>query len=69
MFGDSRRSGATSQDLLRTSRGFGVIARFRDFLPVTATTPVISLGEGNTPLIPSPKLAAKVGRGCEVFVK
>jgi threonine synthase len=46
-----------------------VIARFRDFLPVTAATPVISLGEGNTPLIPCPKLAAKVGRGCEVFVK
>ncbi|MGZ4982680.1 MAG: threonine synthase [Chthoniobacterales bacterium] len=69
MFGDSRRSGATSQDLSRTSHASGVIARFRNFLPVTAATPVISLGEGNTPLIPCRKLAAKVGRGCEVFVK
>ncbi|MDQ6622630.1 MAG: threonine synthase, partial [Verrucomicrobiota bacterium] len=47
----------------------GIIERYRDFLPVTATTPIVSLGEGGTPLIPCPKLSAKVGRGCEVFVK
>lgn len=29
----------------------GVIDEYRDWLPVTATTPVISLGEGGTPLI------------------
>ena len=29
----------------------GVIHRFRDFLPVTASTPVITLAEGSTPLI------------------
>ena len=47
----------------------GVIARYREYLPVTAATPIVSLGEGKTPLIPCPKLSAKVGRGCEVFVK
>ncbi len=47
----------------------GVIARYRAYLPVIETTPIVSLGEGNTPLIPCPKLAAKVGRGCEVYVK
>src|SRR4051812_6629527 len=47
----------------------GVIARFRKYLPVTEQTPVISLGEGSTPLIPCPRLSARVGRGCEVFVK
>lgn len=47
----------------------GVIACWRDYLPVTAATPVISLNEGSTPLIHSPKLSARVGRGCEVFVK
>jgi threonine synthase len=31
--------------------------------------PIISLGEGNTPLIYSPRLSKRVGRGCEVFVK
>ena len=47
----------------------GVIARYRQHLPLTQTTPVISLGEGGTPLIPSPRLSQKVGRGCEVFIK
>ena len=47
----------------------GVIARYRQFLPVTEATPVISLNEGSTPLIHSPKLSARVGRGGEVYVK
>src|SRR4051812_45798540 len=47
----------------------GVIARWRSYLPVTDATPVISLNEGNTPLIFSPRLSARVGRGCEVFIK
>ena len=47
----------------------GVIARYRQFLPVTEATPVISLNEGSTPLIHSPKLSTRVGRGCEVYVK
>ena len=47
----------------------GLIERYRDFLPVTAATPVITLLEGNTPLIPAPSLAAKIGRDVKVFVK
>lgn len=47
----------------------GVIARYRDYLPVTAATPVISLGEGETPLIFSPRLSARLGRRCKVYVK
>lgn len=47
----------------------GIIERYRDFLPVTDLTPVISLGEGRTPLIFSPRLSERVGRGCEVFIK
>lgn len=47
----------------------GVIARWRQYLPVSAGTPVISLNEGSTPLIHSPRLSARVGRGCEVFIK
>ena len=43
--------------------------RYREFLPVSPATPVISLGEGNTPLIYSPRLSQRVGHGCEVFVK
>ncbi len=47
----------------------GVIARWQQYLPVTDSTPFVSLNEGSTPLIHSPKLSAHVGRACEVFVK
>lgn len=47
----------------------GVIARWRKYLPVSDATPVISLHEGSTPLIHSPRLSERVGRGCEVYVK
>src|SRR5438105_8407626 len=49
--------------------GRGVIARYRKFLPVSDSTPIVSLGEGDTPLIFSPRLSAIVGRGCKVHVK
>ncbi len=50
-------------------RSGGVIARYREYLPVSDATPVVSLGEGGTPLIHSPRLSELLGRGCEVFVK
>ena len=50
-------------------RGRGVIDRYREFLPVSEATPIVSLGEGGTPLIFSPRLSAIVGRGCEVYLK
>src|SRR5712692_5741306 len=50
-------------------QGRGVIERYREFLPISDSTPVVSLGEGNTPLVYSAKLSARVGRDCEVFVK
>ena len=53
----------------RTLHDRGVIARYRNYLPVTENTPVISLNEGSTPLIHASKLSARVGRGCEVFIK
>ncbi len=53
----------------KSQRSRGVIECYREFLPVSPATPIISLGEGNTPLIYSPRLSERVGRGCEVFVK
>jgi threonine synthase len=47
----------------------GVIERYREYLPVTGGTPVISLSEGSTPLIYSPRLSAMVGRDCRVYLK
>lgn len=54
---------------LRTLHDRGVIARYGQYLPVTAETPVISLNEGTTPLIHSPKLSAAVGRSVQVYIK
>jgi len=45
----------------------GVIAEYRDLLPVTDDAPVISLGEGATPLIPAPVLSELTG--CRVYLK
>lgn len=39
----------------------GLIEQYREYLPVTAATPVITLCEGNTPLIPAPYLSQWVG--------
>src|SRR5881394_3840587 len=52
---------------LRQSRG--VIEHYRQYLPVSATTSIVSPGEGNTPLIFCPQLSKRVGRACEVLVK
>ena len=38
-----------------------LIERFRDRLPVSAATPVISLGEGSTPLLRAPRLSERLG--------
>ncbi len=38
-----------------------LLEQYREFLPVTDQTPIISLGEGNTPLIPAPRLASALG--------
>jgi threonine synthase len=38
-----------------------LIDRFRDRLPVTDATPVVSLGEGSTPLLEAPRLSERLG--------
>src|ERR1041384_7521148 len=45
----------------------GLIERYRDRLPVTDATPVVTLHEGNTPLVPAPVLSARTG--AEVYLK
>src|SRR3977135_3954020 len=45
----------------------GVIEEYRDRLPVTAATPVVTLLEGGTPLLPAPVLSERTG--CQVWLK
>ena len=47
--------------------GRGVIEQYREYLPVAESTPIVSLGEGDTPLVFCPQLSKRVGGA--VFVK
>ena len=51
------------------NRWRGIIEEYRKFLPVTEKTPVISLGEGNTPLIRAARLAQAIAPGIELYLK
>jgi threonine synthase len=45
----------------------GVIEEYRTRLPVTTDTPVVTLREGGTPLLPAPVLSARTD--CDVYLK
>jgi threonine synthase len=45
----------------------GVIKAYREYLPVTEKTPLLTLNEGNTPLIYAPYLSQRVG--AKVYLK
>ena len=47
----------------------GVIHRYAAFLPVSPATPVISLCEGDTPLIPAPGFVKAIGGDFRLFLK
>src|SRR5438067_1293821 len=51
----------------RTSQWRGVIEEYRGRLPVTDATPVVTLREGGTPLVPAQRLSALTG--CDVHLK
>lgn len=47
----------------------GLIEKYRDRLPVSENTPVISLGEGNTPLIRLQNIPKILGKDIDIYVK
>jgi threonine synthase len=47
----------------------GVIRRYAQHLPVTAETPVVTLLEGNTPLIPVPNFVEAIGGSFQLYLK
>jgi threonine synthase len=52
-----------------STRWPGIIEHYRAYLPVTPSTPVVTLWEGNTPLIPVPNLARAIGAEIELYLK
>jgi threonine synthase len=53
----------------RLTRWPGLIEHYRRFLPVTDATPVVTLNEGNTPLIEAPALGDRLGQNIKVYLK
>jgi threonine synthase len=53
-------------DILRYQ---GVIHRYKKYLPVSEKTPIVTLQEGNTPLIEAHNLAEAVGKNLRIFFK
>src|SRR5690349_363181 len=47
----------------------GVIEEYRKFLPVSDRTPVITLQEGNTPLIRASRLAKRIAPSIDLYLK
>ncbi len=47
----------------------GIIHGYRQFLPVTEKTPIVSLNEGNTPLIYGKNISEKLGAGLKIYFK
>ena len=47
----------------------GIINTFKEYLPVSEKTPIITLNEGNTPLIKADNLAKKIGLDAEIYLK
>jgi threonine synthase len=63
------------QDTLRLRSGQarhkynGVIEKYRQYLPVTEDTPIVTLHEGNTPLLYSCHLSELLGKNFAVYLK
>ena len=47
----------------------GLIHKYREYLPVSETTPIVTLNEGNTPLIKADNLAKKIGIEADIYLK
>ena len=47
----------------------GVVRHYARFLPVTETTPIVTLHEGDTPLIPAPRFVEAIGGSFELYLK
>jgi threonine synthase len=50
-----------SSRLVSTPPHIGVLFRYRELLPVSEKTPLLTLGEGDTPLVRAPKLEDMLG--------
>jgi threonine synthase len=60
---------AAQNELQLTSTRKGVIERYREFMPVSESTKIISLSEGSTPLIRADNLAKVINPNLTIYLK
>ena len=69
LFSPSKHDQPSLTNSFASGQWRGLIHAYRKYLPVTDQTPIVTLYEGNTPLIPVPAIAKEIGRQVEVYVK
>jgi threonine synthase len=62
-------TGANQHGAGRLARWPGLIEHYRRFLPIDDQTPVVTLNEGNTPLVEAPQIAERLGPEIKVYLK
>jgi len=58
-----------TQPAMKSEMWRGLIEHYREYLPVDSSTRIVTLHEGNTPLIHAPRLAAQIAPDCELYLK
>jgi len=66
---EQQMSGQTDQDDRMCQQWKGILYHYKKFLPVTDKTPIITLYEGNTPLINAVNLKKRLGINLEIYFK
>ena len=54
---------------IKKQRWPGLINAYKKYLPVSSKTPIITLHEGNTPLIFSKSISDLIGNNTKVYLK
>jgi len=65
LYFQGRGSKSAGTDIMRR----GIIYKYRNYLPVTETTPIVSLSEGDTPLIEAKRLAKIIHPSLTLYLK
>ncbi len=66
---ESQLSDSSEQQPRMRSPWRGLLHEYREFLPISDNTPIITLREGNTPLIRASNIPARLGINLELFFK
>ena len=64
-----KKFGIRQNSIMKSRQWPGLLEQYKEWLPITEKTPIISLQEGGTPLIRVDSISKIIGKGTKVFVK